>query len=264
MRTTTRKPRLDSAGFTLVEVLLAVSILAAISALMGLSMQSMFNTRDYFEERYERFQMARNALNRMTSEIGSAYMAGPEHGGEFIPGEEPDPGDNDEETQAEILRSQREPIQFGFIADDESMNFTSFAHVRTQDGERNGHHAEIGFFLRRERDEDTGRFVTKLMRREDTTYDDDITRGGSIYTMLPEVEEVEFEYWDAGPVRLGTAEEVAEGRWVKEWDTTRTEFAGRLPSRVRVRVVLPAQNERSQDDVFVTQAQIGVTEVLEF
>ena len=253
-----------NAGFTLVEVLIAVGILAGISAAMGLSMQSMFSTRDYFEERYERFQIARNALNRMSAEIASAYMAAPEHGGEPIPGEEPDGQDTSDDGQAELERLQREPIQFGFIGRDDTMSFSSFAHVRTQDGERNSHHAEIGYFVRREQDEDTGRQVQRLMRREDTTYDDDITKGGTIYVMIPEIEEVEFEYWDAGPVRLGTAEEIAQGRWVSEWDTTRTEFAGRLPTRVRIKVTLPPQSARSRADVFTTQAQLGVTEVLEF
>ncbi len=251
-------------GFSLVEVMIAVSILAGISAVMGLSMNAMFSTRDYFEERYERFQIARNALNRMSAEVASAYMAGPEHGGEPIPGEEPDARSGGEEDQAEVERLQREPVQFGFIGRDDSMNFTSFAHLRTQDGERNGHHAEIGYFLRREQDEDTGRTVERLMRREDTTYDSDITKGGTIYVMIPEVKDVEFEYWDSGQVRQGTAEEIAQGRWVSEWDTTRTEFAGRLPTRVRMKVTLPPQSERSRDDVFVTQAQLGVTEVLEF
>lgn len=250
-------------GFTLVEVLLSVSILASLSALMGLAMSNVFESRAYFESRFERFQITRNAMNRMVAEISSTYLAGPQHGGKELPGEEADL-DELKEDDGRTAQARREPIQFGLIGKEDRIDFTSFAHVRLQDNERAGRHSEISYFVRRERDDDTGRLVQRLMRREDTTYDDNITKGGVIYVMIPEIKEIEFSYWDPGKVQIGSAEEIAEGRWVKDWDTTRSDHSGRLPTRIRIRVVLPAQLERNRDDVFVTQAFINSTEVLEF
>ncbi|MEM1347065.1 MAG: type II secretion system protein [Myxococcota bacterium] len=254
----------NAKGFTLVEVLIAMSIMAFLSGIVGVTMVSMFDTRDYFEERYERFQVVRNAVNRMSAELASAYMAGPQHGGKRLPGEELDPSDPQDAAELERLNSARPPLEFGFVGKPDRVDFTAFAHVRTQQGERNGHHAEISYFVRRERDPVTGKLVEQLVRREDPTYDDDMFKGGSIYVMIPEIEELEFEYWDPGQVQLGTLEEVAEGRWVSDWNTDRREFSGRLPSRVKITVVLPPQNERSKKERFVIQAQIGATEVLEF
>lgn len=250
-------------GFTLIEVMLAITILATIMGIIAATTSSMFNTRELLSARYERMQMARNAMNRMSSEFAMAYIAGPDHGGEEIPGQlvgGNNAGGNNDEP---IVRTQ-EQIQFAFIGKDDRVNFTAFAHVRTQPNEKASHNAEIGYYIRSERDAATGRIVRQLVRREDTTLDGDVTRGGVVYVMVPEVEDVTFEYWDTGAVKLGTVEEVAEGRWVKDWDTTRREFAGRLPTRVRITLELPPQEGQRDKEVFVTQTQVHVTEVLEF
>lgn len=249
-------------GFTMVEVLLAITILASISALMGFTLNSVFTSKEYFQERFERYQIVRNAMNRMVSEFGSGYIAGPQHGGQEIPGEESDQALLEDGGDAGALLSI-DPIQFGFIGRDDQVSFTSFAHIRTQDGEKAGRHAEIGYFLRRAEDLKTGETVQQLVRREDVSYDDDITRGGVVYVMIPEVKDVKFEYWDPGAVRIGTVEELAEGRWVNDWDTTRRDQAARLPTRIRITVTLPTQFG-SGDEVFVTQAFVNITEVLEF
>ena len=253
-----RRPR--TSGFTVVEVLVAVAILASITAVMWSSISAMFRTRDFAERSNERVQMVRIALNRMVHEISGAYMAGPEYGGEDIPGEE------GQEIEGDGERSFQEPVQFGFVGRSDALHFTGFSHVRTIEGERNSRHAEIGYFLRDRSIDDDGdsRSVQSLMRREDTTLDDDIKGGGTIYVTLPEVEELSFEYWDPGQVKIGTMEELAEGRWVDSWDTTQREFAGRLPPRVRISVTLPGSDRSPRGQEFVTQANIYVTEILEY
>lgn len=254
------------AGFTLIEVLIAISIMAVITGVMWISINSMFETRDYMGERFERYQIMRVAMNRMARELSSAYLAGPAFGGEPLPDEpkETSERDPDDEPQRSLTQSRaNQPVQFGMIGTDTTLNFTAFAHIRTLAGEPTSQHAEIGYFTKRVRGDD-GKMVNALMRREDTTLDDDITKGGHTYMMIPEVEKVRFEYWDAGPVEVGTQKEMVKaGRWVDRWDTTRREFSGRLPTRVRIQVTLPAMNQRSRMEVFTIQTELSSTEVLE-
>ena len=249
-------------GFTLVEVMIAIIILVTISMMSWAAMRQVFDSRDYFAQRNERVQIVRNAMNHITRDFAGAYIAGPQHGGEELPGEERDPTTLSEEELRRL--SLVEPVQFGMIGNEERVSFTTFAHGRSQFDEKSSNHAEVGYELRSERDEVSGDLVRRLVRREDTTLDDKLERGGTVYTLLPEVEEFELSYWDSGPVRVGTQEEVAEGRWTDSWDTTRAEYAGRLPSRVRFRLVLPPMEEGEQEEVFTTQVQIATTEVLEF
>jgi prepilin-type N-terminal cleavage/methylation domain-containing protein len=249
----------NRAGFTIVEVMISIAVLASLTAVTWVSIANMYRTRDVVEARSLRHQQVRVTLDRMSSELASAYIAGPELGGKDIPGEEFQ-AVNDAEDMA--LRLQ-ERVEFGMSGRDDRINFTTLAHTRTQPGERSSYHAEIGYFVRPGERED-GRIVDQLVRRQDTTLDDDIERGGIIYVMLPEVEDIEFEYWDPGPVRVGTFEEMAEGRWVDEWDTSRREFAGRLPTRMRIRLVLPPGPFSTRNEVFTTQVELTTTEVLEF
>jgi prepilin-type N-terminal cleavage/methylation domain-containing protein len=256
--------RRPQAGFTLIEVLLAVMILATLTAITWVGVSSMFDTRDWMTERFERYQIMRVSMDRMAREFASSYLAGPEHGGEPIPGSEDQTQKDPEGGSASQLQARQEPVQFGMIGRDDEVSFTSFAHVRSIAGERASQHAEIEYFTDRVRDSRTGELVLSLMRREDTSLDDDITDGGTIYTMIPSIESVEFEYWDPGPVEIGTMEEMAQGRWQDSWDTTKSEHAGRLPTRVRITVTLPPQDELGGEETFIIQTQIATTEVLEF
>lgn len=251
------------AGFTIVEIMIAIAILVTITGLTWTSISSMYKTRDIVEERTERYQVVRITMRRMASELASAYIAGEEFGGEPLPGEEFVEPNSEEELAAALAAAREEPIQYGMIGREDEINFSSFANQRTVESERASHHAEIGYFVRRERNDD-GDMVNKLMRRADSTPDDDLTRGGVIYTMLEDIEEIEFEYWDAGTAELGTFEEIGQGRWVNSWDTTRREHAGRLPQRIRITLSLPAPGNSRAPEVFTTQTQINTTEVLEF
>lgn len=253
-------PRRAQAGFTMVEVLIAVALLATMSVLVWASVASMFRAREIFTKRAERDMVIRNAMSRMTNEIAAAYMAGPEHGGEQLPGEALDPAQQTEEMKQ---RASQEAFQFGFIGKDDRLDFTSFAHVRTRDDEPAGHHSEIGYRLESARD-DEGRLVRQLVRREDTTLDDNITRGGKAFVLIPELSKLKLSYWDAGAVSVGSVKEVAQGRWSSDWDTTRRDFAGRLPTRVKLEIWLPPVFEGGDEELYVTQVQIGATEVLEF
>ncbi|RAL23137.1 hypothetical protein DL240_07960 [Lujinxingia litoralis] len=246
-------------GFTLIEVMIAMAIMAGLTGIVWVSVSQMFQTRDAVDARFERYQLVRLAMNRMANEIAMAYVAGPQHGGEIVPGEEALYESEEEQLSMQL----REPVQFGMIGGEDEISFTAFAHVRVLEDERASHHTQIGYEVRREINE-AGDVVNRLVRRSHANYVDDITRGGVVHTMIPEVESLEFEYWDPGPVDIGSEREIAQGRWVSEWDTTRREHAGRLPTRVRITLVMPAQGPRGESEVFTTQTTLGMTELLEY
>lgn len=260
---TLRGLRAKRFGFTLIEVMLAVAILAALTLTAWGAINQMFVTENVVTERQERYRMVRLAMNRMATEISMAYIAGPDHGGEEIPGQEDHFFDDDDEADPWGMSGFEDPIQYGMIGGDDYLHFTSFGHVRTVEGERASHHAQIGYFVDTHTNED-GEVVSRLRRRSSTNFDDDLTRGGTVHTMIPEIEDIRFEYWDPGEPELGTEEEIVDGRWVSDWDTTRRDFAGRLPTRVRITLVLPPQGPRAPSETFTTQTTLGVPEMLEY
>jgi prepilin-type N-terminal cleavage/methylation domain-containing protein len=257
-------------GFTMIEVLVAVSIVAGLTAMVWAAVENTFETRDYMTDQFERYQIARIALDRMKEELASAYLAGPTHGGkelpkgEWVPPEQTDQNQQQSQQQQIIGRGpQNEPIEFGMVGQDDEIHFTTLGHRRKAEGEKAGYHAEISYFI--ESDMRDGEIVDTLMRREDISPDGDIEEGGTIFRLIPSIKEIKFEYWDPGPVEIGTIEEVAEeGEWVDEWDTDDSDFSGRLPTRIRITLVLPPKNPRASELKFRTQVDIGATQVLEF
>lgn len=253
----TRSPlRGQPKGFTIVEVMIAIALLAALTGMVWSSISALYRTRDIVEERSARMQAVRITMDRLSKEVASAFVAGPEFGGEELPGEE--------DSEASLNPSAEMPKVFGMFGEEDNIHFTGFGHQRTVEGERAGYGAEIGYFIREERDED-GESVRYLMRRVDTSFDERLERGGIIQKVLKDVEEIEFEYWDPGATQLGSLEEIAaEGKWVDRWDTTRREFAGRLPTRVRITLTLAPLGPMKNSQVFMTQVQTGMSEVLEY
>jgi len=260
----TRRP----AGFTMLEVLVSVAILSGLTAIVWVTINNMFRTRDFVKKRYERYQVVRVALDRMSSELASAYVASSAHGAEAqFEGQQQASGGGGEGSDEQQIadrsaRARREPVEFGMQGDDDRLDFTCFGHLRTVEDERTSHHAEIGYQIKSVRNE-RGELVDTLVRREDTTIDDDITQGGKVYTLIPNVKEIEFEYWDPGEVDLGTEEEMGRGRWVNSWDTRDSQHDDRLPFRVRITITLPAQGPRGQEETFTTQTQIMTHEMLD-
>jgi len=259
-----QRERRGERGFTLLEVLISVGLLAGITTLMWVTINNMFQARDFVTEQYERYQVVRVALDRMSTEIASAYLASAAHGAEPDPEERATAaaragnGGNNNQRPA---RTRREPVEFGMKGRSDELNFTSFAHTRTTADERASHHAEIGYSLMKTRVD--GELVESLVRREDTTLDDDITEGGKVYTLIPRVEELEFEYWDPGEVDLGTREEMGRGSWVDDWDTEDSQFEDRLPFRVRITITLPPLNPRGESQTFTTQTEIKTHQELD-
>lgn len=244
----------------MIEVMISLGILATLSVMTWSAISSMFNAKDLMTMRAERFQEIRVTMDRIGEDLAAAYLAGPDFGGDEIPGE-PIEVKADSKLGEGLLE---DPIEYAFVARNNEINFTTFSHIRTQQNEKASRHAEIGYFLRDVRDEESGDLIKKLMRREDTSPDGRVDRGGSIFTLLENIEKFELKYWDAGPTKLGTLEEIAEGRWVDNWDTTRRETAARLPTRVKIRLELPPQPPNTQNEIFVTQVQLATTEILEF
>jgi general secretion pathway protein J len=252
----------------MIEVLVAIALLSGLTAIVWASINNMFRTRDFVKKRQERYQIVRVALDRMSSELASAYVAGPAHGAEkrFQDRQQSSGGGGQDQQQAQQARNntkqQREPVQFGMIGRDDRLDFTSFAHMRNVRDERTSYHAEIGYAIKEVRNEQ-GDLVDSLVRREDTTIDDDITQGGKVYTLIPNIEEIEFEYWDPGEVDLGTEEEMGRGQWVDSWDTENREYHDRLPHRVRITITLPPQGPMGQEEEFTTQTQIMTHQMLD-
>ncbi len=216
-------------GFTVIELLLAISILAiVVSIIFSLYYAS---TGIVEESRYKAdiYQTARLALDRMSNEISSTFYP-----------ENPNTPSADDKSERIIFVG--EDIQEGEYSLDR-LNFTStvFRYIRRDAPETEL--CEIGYYLYSESEEDGTRI---LLRREDPTVDDEPLEGGNVLELADSVVGLNFEYYD----------EDGENK-TESWDSTAIDKGRKIPSAVKITISLKDKNGIIKD--FSTLAEIGIT-----
>jgi len=219
--------RLPQRGFTLIEVMIAVSITAVIGAMTLGAFQRTQALRQAVEEQDERISGARTALSRMAREVAGAYVS--EH--------------------YDRRRYRDRPTLFrgkdGGGRDD--ILFATMDHVRGLRDSKESDQMVVEYLLESDPAE-SGGYV--LVRREKIRIDAEPDRGGTQAELLRHVTGFTAAYWDW-----------QKQEWDKEW-TTAPGNRPLLPTRVRLKLTLrmPDGGEKS----FETQARIAVIRPLDF
>jgi len=225
-------------GFTLVELLVAIVILASISLLIYNAFASMKRSREGVERVQDRYREGRLAMTRMARELQSAYIS----------------------LHAPILTSlQTQKTAFigttGTPAD--RLDFDSFSNRRI---DRNSHvsdQCELSYFGSAN-PELSG--VTDLVRRVSTTLDLDPKKGGRVEVLATDIDLFKLQYLDP-----------MTNAWVDTWDTTQsaTGQPARLPVQVKIVLVLNGGNRqgegRGQGTIrLVTKVDLPIENALNF
>ncbi|MFW6067510.1 MAG: PulJ/GspJ family protein [Myxococcota bacterium] len=190
-------------GFTLVEALISIAILAIVGTLVVGGFTQTFKNKNRVEQDIERYHIVRLALDRMARELSMAYVSAHVN---------PNP------TLQRMLTA--------FVGDEERVDFTSFSHRRLMRDSHESDQNELGYFVAHHPD-GSGRQV--LARREQHRIDEDPRTGGKSMILVEDVEELELEYLDP-----------TSGEWLRSWDSTQAAMQpNRLPSQVKIRLTVP-------------------------
>jgi general secretion pathway protein J len=218
-------------GFTLLEVIVAMSILSLVSVMIYSSFFSMSRSRDNLAEVANRYQQGRAALDRMSRELSAAFVS----------------------THRPFTQLQpvRETI---FLGSDERpadrVDFTSFSYRRLRRDAHESDQAEISYFGSIDPDEG-GKL--DLVRRVSKYIDEDPTRGGIIQVLAEDIDSLELLYLD--PVT---------GEWLDSWDSSQDiAQLGRLPSQIWIILQLKG-GARNTTIKFETKTTIPIQAALNF
>jgi general secretion pathway protein J len=161
-------PRLwPPTGFTLLEVVISVGILAVILSIVYNTFNSSMKAFTAMENQGDAYAQARIVLTRMSEEIASIYFS-PQNRNTGLLGEDRD--------------------EYDLPAD--SLHFTSLSHIRWVKDSKESELCEIGYYL--EKDEETG----SLFRREDWNVDGTIEEGGRPLELAQGVDGLNFRFYD--------------------------------------------------------------------
>lgn len=231
-----RRVRRAAAGFTLVELLVAIAILSMISILIYSAFSNMRLNKDGIQRVSDRYREGRMAMARITRELESAYI-----------------------SLHQPIDLSQQVVKTSFIGTRgtpaDRLDFNAFAHVRIDRDSHESDQAEISYFGASE--PKTG--VNNLVRRESAKLDQYPEKGGRVEVLATDIDLFDLEYLDP-----------LTGTWSETWDTTQaTGQLNRMPLQVRVILVMNegkrASEGKSRQPVrFVTKVSIPIQRPLSF
>ncbi len=192
-------------GLTLVEVLVAVGVIALIGVLIYSVFYGMSRTRKRMNTVADIYHQGRGALSRMAREISAAFI-----------------------SKHQPFVTTHEPRETVFIGSDERpadrLDFTSFSHRRLTADSHESDQNELSYFAAEDRENDK----LDLVRREAKYIDEEPEKGGVILVLAEDIDSFDIRYLDP-----------LTGEWLEDWDSTQPAAQlDRLPSQVWITLVI--------------------------
>ncbi len=204
------RPRRGQEGFTLLEAIVAISILVGITAALFIIFNNSARLQEAVKKESEYTAMGRIAMGRIEREVSLAFLSSARAA---RPGGS---GDNADETFTTI-----------FVGEDadpmDKLNFTTKSHHKLYKDAKECSLTEIGYY--EESDEESRYYA--LMHREEDRIDGEATEGGEVMILARSVKELNFRYFDA-----------EKNEWLDEWDTAGQDQLNRLPRAVEVTLII--------------------------
>jgi general secretion pathway protein J len=223
-------------GFTLLEVMVSVGLLAMVGAMIYSTMAVTVTAQKTAARTHELYHAGWVAMNKMVRDLSTAFLS----------------------KHVSVLEKNRETL---FLGKSDKVTFTYLGHFRWHPETPESDQGVVSYYVKNK----------QLLRREKTIIDDNPEKGGHEDVLAYDVKTLELEYWDfeamdwtddwkaemedTDPIFLDKAQEktfeVAKkltGADALEQD----EFV--LPPRVRIRLVL--KDEEGSEYPFESEAQI--------
>ena len=201
-------PNLRQRGSTLIEVLVALSVLAMISLLTYGAFDSLNKTKAGLERIHGRYHEARVTMARVSRDMQSAYLSAhkPHLRGSVLPA-----------WETHFIGVSSSPV--------DRVDFVAFTHRRLKKNAHESDQNEIGYRSGRSPKGE----VLQLWRRRDIRLDMYPDKGGVYEVLVSDLDMFRLRYLDA-----------LTGRWTERWDTRSTPVGlqSRLPLQVEIELVL--------------------------
>ncbi len=206
-------------GFSLLEVVVAISVLALIGSLTFETIASALDTRDVLEEEDQANQSARVALDRLRRDLRLAYLT----------------------SNTSAVNTYR--TQFiGKNDDPDQLWFTTLSHHRMYRESRECDQTEVTYWTE---DDPTMDGAKVLLRREAPRIDQEPEKDGLIAPLAYHLKDVNFRYINP-----------KSNSWLEEWDTTGVDQANLLPRAVQIALVFivpdPEDEEKTVERPYAT------------
>lgn len=215
---------MNKKGFTLIEVMIAISILLLIAVMIARIKDNAYRGTEKAAKYDTIYQYGRIALKKITDDLSMAFLVGPSLTGKASDG-----------TAA---------MQVHFYGKDESdghkLDFATFSNIRLVKNEKKSDQVEVGYSVAD--CPDTEERMKCLMRRESAVIDKDVAEGGVSTPIARNVKKFKVEYYDP-----------TKQEWRDGWSTEDPVFQNRLPRAARITLVFPDPQKEDEEIEFTTE-----------
>jgi general secretion pathway protein J len=202
----TRSTLTQSRGMTLFEVIVAIGILAMVAVLIGGVVTSLSRGKTGEGMRAERARQGREAVERIVRDVSSAYLS------THVP-------------VVQALITGKTAFVGRSSTPFDRVDFTAFAHKRTERDAPESDQAEVGYFVV---PDPAVTDKMDLVRREQTPIDFDPLKGGTINVVAEDISVFDLRFL-----------EPQTSQWIETWDSMQVSGQpNRLPLAISVRLVL--------------------------
>lgn len=218
------------AGFTLIELMVAITIVAMMMTIAWGTTQQTIRAKKHYEKVQERYREVRVAMNKIVRDLSMAYIS-----------------TNEDQT----LMDRRTFFISEPSGDVDTVRFTTFAHQRLYQDANETDQTVVAYYSGPDPDD---RRQTNLYRRESRRLANEKwdTIPGEADILFAGIEKFELEFWD-----------VQDQEWEDAWNTVSADGkANKVPDRVKIRLTF--LDERGKEVVFTTQSRIHLQETLQF
>jgi general secretion pathway protein J len=207
-------------GFTLLEAMIAMAIMAMMGTLIWSSFSPSFQLKEEVEAQADQDAAIRQAVNRMAKEISMAFLS----------------NDYDKGRYREMLTLFDGRRNAG---NRDRLVFTSLAHQRLYENAPESDQMTVEY---RVLDDPEIAGQLNLMRREKIVLDDQPDRGGIEEVLCEDIQGLTFRYWDD-----------QKKEWVEDWNTKDVSRQGQLPFRVEITLLAGPHDKPVK---YLTQTQV--------
>ncbi len=213
-------------GFTLIEVLVAMSITAILIVSVYFSFSNILIGRSRLREIMNRERQIYFTLDMIRNDIKNAYLTM----NKGVP----------EETHKTLFKNVPDsPVSH--------LTLTTLNHVRMQADVKQCDQTEIEYFGEMVDDENV------LFRRESPWVDDFPERGGNVYPVFRGFKEIKFEFWKP-----------LSKEWVEEWNTESADNLNMLPTKIKITIIAEEGDMGEPDHKVETVIKLKMTNAISF
>ncbi len=198
----------NESGFTLLEILIAIGIMAIMTVAITNITDTITRMRNDTTAHNDLRHSVTLALTKMTDDLRVTFLA-----------------------DTKFIGADKMFVT-GFFGEEEKLDFSTMSNVHYVKNNRDTDQVNVGYYLSTS---EAGGY--NLMRRQTDRLGEDVKEGGKAFVLIGGVDSLGFEYYDAN-----------KKEWVKVWDTDSVSSGGALPQIVRINITVLGEPEDPEEE----------------